>query len=257
MTIVTEIGTLIQSEPKLVMSAIAQDPLGKISGMFNMLIHKYQINQLKGDGVTRTLPSLTLMEQSDAHKNIRKESTCIKISTARSSQQRKAYTATATSRRPDYCTPRTAVDDNRNVKPDVNHNMIKNKHINIMANRKEDNSPKYRPSTIQIASNEKKCHMPDYRLIKTPTLRRKAYSANITPKTNRPFSPAPDEKRKQVDALPNKGGSPSPILANMSKKDHQLPVIGKRGISDALNAINRLPCNRATKQTFMQQHRYV
>ncbi|CAG9821676.1 unnamed protein product [Phaedon cochleariae] len=67
--------------------------------------------------------------------------------------------------------------------------------------------PKQRPCTVQptpsTAAPEKRrplpdCRLlPDYRTIQSPNLRRKAYSATVTPKTNRPFSPPPTREGKR------------------------------------------------------------
>lgn len=105
--IITEIGTLLQADPRSVMAAIAQDTLGKIGGMFNILIHRHQLNQLTGDGITRTLPSLTILELPEMERSLGK-TTQLKISTARINQERKPSTMKAT--RPDFYSPRFEVD---------------------------------------------------------------------------------------------------------------------------------------------------
>lgn len=89
------------------MSAIAHDPLGKVGGMFNILIHRHQLNQLTGDGITRTLPSLTIIELPELESNPVKAPQ-LKVSTARANQEKRPATTKVI--RTDFYSPRLEVD---------------------------------------------------------------------------------------------------------------------------------------------------
>ncbi|XP_074032493.1 MAP/microtubule affinity-regulating kinase 4 [Leptinotarsa decemlineata] len=186
--IIMEIGTLLQLDSNAVNSCISQDPLGKIGGMFNILQRRYQMSQLTGDGVTRVLPSLTLLELADLTKNIGKEK---KIYTARSSTYKNSPSMMP-NRNIDFCTPRM-IRLEKTLKPVMsspNEQIAKNKLQQQMKSKKDPSSQKTRPNTVQTTSNQQKNRPAlDYRVIKSPSLRRKAYSATITPKSNRTFSP--------------------------------------------------------------------
>ncbi|KAG5882317.1 hypothetical protein JTB14_019339 [Gonioctena quinquepunctata] len=178
-----EISTLLQIDPRTVAQAVSQESLGKIGGMFNILQRRYQMSQLTGDGVTRVLPSLTLLELADLTKNIGKEK---KLATARPSSQRKPQTAGRTT---DFCTPRLIRMDNlKPVMSSPTEQIMKSK-FQTKSKKKDQPIPRPRPNTVQSVPNQPKTRpLPDYRAIKSPTLRRKAYSATITPKTNRTYS---------------------------------------------------------------------
>lgn len=66
--IIDQISTLLQTDSRKIHDNVREDPLNRVGGMFRILRHSFQQSQLRGDGVTRTLPSLTLLELSNMSK---------------------------------------------------------------------------------------------------------------------------------------------------------------------------------------------
>ncbi|KAJ8963058.1 hypothetical protein NQ318_018522 [Aromia moschata] len=239
--IITEIGSLLEVDPKSVMSSISQEPLGKVGGMFNVLVHKHQLNQLNGDGVTRTTPSLTQLDIPDAQKNSSRDRTVLRISTARNAQQKKPSLLTL-GPRTDYCTPRPIPEEKKVECVQT----PKSKTANSKPVKKESSVAKVtRPSTTQTNA-DKAYQMLDYRTIKSPTLRRKAYSANINTRNAVPCSPTV-ERSKLVVSSQAKDRSPKEEAVRKCLH-HELPLIGRRGISEAINAIRKLPLNNPKQE---------
>lgn len=52
-----QVATLLQLDWTTVRYAMNNEPQGDVAGMFNILAHKLQAQQLEGDGITKTLPS--------------------------------------------------------------------------------------------------------------------------------------------------------------------------------------------------------
>lgn len=94
---------------------------------------------------------------------------------------------------------------------------------------------KTRPSTVQATLSVKQAQPLDYRLIKSPNLRRRAYSAGITPKINQQPSPTM-EKTKQTAALPVKVFT---APAETTKRDKE--ALGKKDITESLKAVKKVP----------------
>ncbi|XP_018567540.1 probable serine/threonine-protein kinase HSL1 [Anoplophora glabripennis] len=225
--IITEIAAVLQAEPRTVMSAIAHDPLGKVGGMFNILIHKHQLNQLIGDGITRTLPSLTLLELPEVQKTLNRCSTPVKVSTARAPQEKKTTTTKNTHLY--FYTPRLEGDKKR-----IDSSPVKQRNSQNLPAKIENNANKSRPSTVQATLSAKQTQPVDYRLIKSPNLRRRAYSAGITPKTNRQHSPTV-EKTKQL---------PTEVVtapAEIFKRDKSSQGPGKKDASETVKTVKKSP----------------
>lgn len=195
--IISEIETQIQIDRNFIISNIIQDPVGKIGGLYNILVHKQQMSQLTGDGVTKNLPALTLMEISELARNAGKSP--MKITSARPTAQRKPHTAIACSRKPQFSTPNDEV-----CRKDTKVTTTPSPKKSMKPKRKES-APARVPATAPPKASKRDPKMVDYRLITSPTLRRKAYSATISQKNNRPRSPAEGASRPtspKLDRLP-------------------------------------------------------
>lgn len=144
------------------------------------------MNQLTGDGVTKNFPSIALMEIAELTKTRSKNIAHMKVASARPAIPRKPHTALVYSRKSNVATPREIIS--REVKANLT-SAKKTTKLN-----KKESAPTKIPTSAQTP-NRRDPKIVDYRLITSPTLRRKAYSATITPKTNRPRSPAEGASR--------------------------------------------------------------
>ncbi|KAJ8924174.1 hypothetical protein NQ315_006965, partial [Exocentrus adspersus] len=240
--IITEIGALLHAEPRAVMSSIARDPLGRAGGMFNILVHKHQISQLTGDGVTRTLPSLTILEHPDVHLAKSGTRQLLRVATARTALEKRPLTVAGNQRRIDVYSPRMEVVDKKRVTSAP----VKQQKVAQKSSASTKKDSKHRPSTHV----EKPPAGQDYRLIKTCTLRRKAYSAGITPKTNRPASPLTDKVKQQIPIMSNKV-STAPVEATRKTAD---AAVGKnKGLMETLRNVKKLP-QQASASAAVQRH---
>lgn len=114
---------------------------------------------------------------------------------------------------------------------------VKQKNPHNPSVKRENSTTKNRPCTVQATPNESPPQFVDYRLIKSPTLRRKAYSAGITPKTNRQTSPVM-ERMKKVTQLSSKVAT---APADVSKRDKESQQLPKKSVTETLKTMKKLP----------------
>nr|CAH7725407.1 unnamed protein product [Callosobruchus chinensis] len=198
--IVSQIATMAHTDMDLVLTAIKEEPLGKIGGIYNILLHRFQLNQLHGDGIVKRLPSLSLMEV-EARKAKEKDS--LKIHTERPNSRRRSdrpYMNSYALKRMEFCTPRLSMAQQTAapvVRPDTCPMHVNRKPVASVRPKNPETSVQSKEiaitqSTYDYRNTQQQQRITpliDYRCIKDPTLRRKAYSATITPKTHRPYSP--------------------------------------------------------------------
>lgn len=223
-------------DTNLIINAVVQDPFGKIGGIFNILIHKQQLNQLTGDGVTKNLPSLTLMEISELARNGGRDLSVMKLASARPVIPRKPYTAIACSRKSQIYTPREATCS-KEVKVLITNPLKKTTKL-----KKKENVPSRIPTSAQPQIYRKDSKMVDYRLITSPTLRRKAYSATIAPKTNRPRSPAEGASRPPSPKIDDKALQTEKEAVNKEitkRKTYEMQIPSKMHFQE-INGIRRI-----------------
>ncbi|KAJ8963576.1 hypothetical protein NQ317_016619 [Molorchus minor] len=198
-------------------------------------------------------PSFTILEIPDGQKNSNREnshreSTRLRISTARNIPHKKPSVC-AISR---YCTPRPT--EERSRKPEIAIETLKTK-LTTTTHKKEVNSPKIRPNSVQVNSNEKAYQMIDYRLIKSPTLRRKVYSANLVARVSSPHSPT-TEINNQIGMLSMKNHLPKEEEISKRYAHPETPHAGKRNIPEAINAVRNLSVNVGKQSVIVgQPHR--
>ncbi|CAH2002247.1 unnamed protein product [Acanthoscelides obtectus] len=200
---ISQIANIAQTDIDIALKAVQEEPLGKIGGIYNILLHRFQLNQLRGDGVVKKVPALSLMEL-EANKKAKEKET-LKIYTERPGSRRgseRPYTHSYAYKRMEYCTPRLSVPSEQVTIPET----VRPDTCPIATTRKTPISRRLKMTEAPLQSKEmvntqsiydyrQVYHEPkitpliDYRNIKDPTLRRKAYSATITPKTHRPYSP--------------------------------------------------------------------
>lgn len=171
--------------------------MGEISGTYNILFHKYKLARLNGDGVTRTVLPLTMSEAGEFKRS--NNSTEI-------DQMMKIAMTTPICKKP-ATAPAARKTEHNNLRPctrEVSKPVIKStsKSILPIKTKKVSVVPIGRPNTVQaLPSNQKNVRYVDYRTIKSPTLRRKAYSATLTPTTNRPQSRQEENRKKSPHTI--------------------------------------------------------
>lgn len=141
----------------------------------------------------------------------------------------------ATGRGADYYTPRVVIKTKVAKEADSPKKIELKSNKNKVSETKTKSPVKVRPATVQATVRPEAQRNIDYRSIKSPNLRRKVYSANITPKTNRPFTPNKDfvkqvnkdlEQNKRLSAKRETNFSSNGIkkpTSNNKTKDESLP----------------------------------
>lgn len=191
--------------------------MGEISGTYNILAHKYRLARLNGDGVTRAIPTVAIAVSDEFRKNsiAAENNLLMKMTQSRTGGIRKPSTAPA---------PRKL--DSHTSRPHTQEavkSVIKTSSKNIVPIRirkKESGASNFRPNTIQTPpSRQKNVKCVDYRTIKSPTLRRKAYSATLTPKTNRPQSVHEEhQKESTLDVQKKENLNSKKLNSNLIEK---------------------------------------
>ncbi|CAH1113001.1 unnamed protein product [Psylliodes chrysocephalus] len=202
-----KLSAILQIDPKQVSQAIMQEPLGKVGGVYNVLKRKLQLNSVHGDGASKTMPSLTIFEIANLTKALDKERSRSPLS------KRIPKPQSAQTQKKDYFTPSIQSTESKVSRQSINKEEQTVKLVNINTNqgkiKKKYQLTKSRPSTVQEttilkgagagegkerpntvqAVVEKKV---DYRYIKSPSLRRKVYSATLN-KDSSQLIPVPDK----------------------------------------------------------------
>ncbi|VEN62278.1 unnamed protein product [Callosobruchus maculatus] len=262
--IISEIATMAHTDMDTVLAAVKEEPLGKIGGLYNILLHRFQLNQLHGDGIVKRVPSLTLME-AEARRTKDKDS--VKIHTERPSSRRgtdRPYTLSYALKRMDYCTPRISMPSQQTaapemVRPETSPMHVSRKTVANMRPKHVETSVQSKEIVITQSSYDYKhtqhqariTPLIDYRCIKDPTLRRKAYSATITPKTHRPYSPLKTLTKTNDKEIPKKD---IPVTTTSSAKkdaDPQEPriITLHSSFKSSYPQKSREPTKSSTQQT--------
>ncbi|XP_076274726.1 uncharacterized protein LOC143205359 isoform X1 [Rhynchophorus ferrugineus] len=196
--LMSDIADILQLPVDEVATSIRNEPFSKIGGIYNILAHTFSINKLSGDGISRAVPPL----------NIENFSRKLDISNKDVSHSHRITTSK-------YLTMSGNDSINKSKLP-----------VSIQA-RKSDNTnqSKIRPRTVQPMINREQ-DLVDYRTIKSPTLRRKAYSASLSSQ-NRPST---------VSAITNK----LPKVIDLSKPDVAKPASRGRGLVNGVNTLKKV-----------------
>ncbi|XP_030745729.1 SNF1-related protein kinase catalytic subunit alpha KIN11-like isoform X2 [Sitophilus oryzae] len=178
--IISDICCMVKLPPEEVIVLIKNEPFNKVGGIYNILAHMYSLSRLGGDGISRTLPVLNVENVNDKADVYNKEAPrTLRISLTRLTQKSSRIMKTS----------------NTNL-------------IGIPLSKRDEvagqsSAVKPRPKTVQSIVNREQ--FVDYRTLKSPTLRRKAYSASISPTASRPstVSPITTKVAKTMDGRPN------------------------------------------------------
>ncbi|XP_028132342.1 NUAK family SNF1-like kinase 2 [Diabrotica virgifera virgifera] len=190
--ILGKISTALQLQPKVVSRAISHEMLGKIGGMYNILKRHCQLRRLQGDGTSKTIQSLTILELTHLARTLEKDKAAFSNKNTILNFIKKPQSAQPQIIKAE-CVPKISVGDGERIKPTSSCTSKSPEQIKSTTEKKIQT--KIRPNTVQeminprrintsVDDNTRTLHQRsapiDYRSIQCPSLRRKVYSATIT-----------------------------------------------------------------------------
>ncbi|CAG9858025.1 unnamed protein product [Phyllotreta striolata] len=188
--LIGKLSSIVQMEPKQINQTIMQEPFGKVAGIYNILKRKFQLNQLKGDGSSKTMPSLTIFELANLScKAQEKDKTrkLIKFQPNQTQKVSKDYSGNNISIKQDEQSMKSIKINPNPSKAKTKFQLTKLRPATMQErpiNKNASDEPG-RPVTVNTVGEKKPT---DYRIIKSPNLRRKVYSATVNKKINSPLA---------------------------------------------------------------------
>ncbi|XP_072395640.1 uncharacterized protein [Diabrotica undecimpunctata] len=193
--ILGKISTALQLQPKVVSKAISHETLGKIGGMYNILKRHCQLRHLQGDGTSKTMQSLTILELANLAKTLEKDKATLSNKNTIFNFIKKPQSAQPQIIKAE-CLPKISVGDGERIKQTSSCTSKSPDQLKLTMEKKIQT--KIRPNTVQEMINPRRISTSvddnsrtqpvshqrsapiDYRSIQCPSLRRKVYSATIT-----------------------------------------------------------------------------